>query len=419
MALNPNIVLTEDQQKAFEAFMAFMLDPHQMVFVLSGYAGTGKSTLVHYLVEHLPQIFKMARLIDPQSTAWEVQLTATTNQAADALAYLTGMEVRTIHSFLGLRVETNYRTQETTLIPRDRNDIKEGYLLFVDEASYCDSLLLSMIFQQTNKSKVVLMGDRAQLLQVKSNTAPAFAAGFPEATLRKVMRQAEGSPIMQLATAFRECVETGVWPQFQPDGHHVQWVTRPHFEQMIIAEMSRPDWTCRQSKVLAWTNKTVIEYNQGIRDLVQGDPELKVDDFAVVNKYIQGGKSATFKTDQIVMITAVSEDTMEHGVWGNQFEIDHKHTFFMPKRLHERKALIADAQAREDFQLVAYIDQYWIDLRAAYACTVNKSQGSTYDTVFVDLDDLAKCRNGNTLARMLYVATSRGRHRVVFTGDLV
>jgi hypothetical protein len=417
MSFDPNIVLSEDQQKAFEDFVGFMLDPHQYVFVLSGYSGTGKSTLVHYLIEKLGQIFKTAKLIDPNARDWDVQLTATTNQAADALAYLSGMDVRTIHSFLGLRVETNYRTQETTLIPRDRNDIKEGYLLFVDEASKCDTLLLGMIFQLTNKCKIVLMGDKAQLLQVKSATAPAFEAGFPGAHLSKVMRQAEGSPIMAMATSFRNTVETGVWEQFVPDGHHVQWLSREHFEDQIRAEFTRPDWSCRDSKVLAWTNKTVIAYNQAIRDLVHGDPELKVDDFAVCNKYMKSG-AFSIPTDKIVLISDIGPDIEQHGVIGNMIEVEHRASFFMPKRLEDRKALLKYAQDHEQFDLVAHIETFWIDLRAAFACTIDKSQGSTYDTVFIDLDDLRRCTNGNTLARLMYVGTSRARHFVKFTGDL-
>jgi exodeoxyribonuclease V len=58
-----------------------------------------------------------------------------------------------------------------------------------------------------------------------------------------------------------------------------------------------------------------------------------------------------------------------------------------------------------------------VDLRAVFAQTVNKSQGSTYDKVFFDLDDLKKCHNGNTLARLLYVGTSRARHQCFFVGD--
>jgi hypothetical protein len=58
------------------------------------------------------------------------------------------------------------------------------------------------------------------------------------------------------------------------------------------------------------------------------------------------------------------------------------------------------------------------DLRQRDAATVHKAQGSTYDTVFIDLDDLSTCRNPDQAARLLYVAFSRARRRVVCYGDL-
>lgn len=58
----------------------------------------------------------------------------------------------------------------------------------------------------------------------------------------------------------------------------------------------------------------------------------------------------------------------------------------------------------------------FLDLRHSYACTVHKAQGSTYDTVYVDLDDLYKAiRNKDMYNRLLYVAVSRAAKKVVFT----
>jgi ATP-dependent exoDNAse (exonuclease V) alpha subunit len=58
------------------------------------------------------------------------------------------------------------------------------------------------------------------------------------------------------------------------------------------------------------------------------------------------------------------------------------------------------------------------DLRPRDAATVHKAQGSTYDTVFIDLGDISNCRNPNMAARLLYVAFTRARSRVVLYGDL-
>ena len=68
--------------------------------------------------------------------------------------------------------------------------------------------------------------------------------------------------------------------------------------------------------------------------------------------------------------------------------------------------------------VVAHIETQWIDLRNAFACTINKSQGSTFDAVFIDLDDVRRCNSGEQMARMLYVAVSRARNHVYLTGDI-
>ena len=64
------------------------------------------------------------------------------------------------------------------------------------------------------------------------------------------------------------------------------------------------------------------------------------------------------------------------------------------------------------------LKNYYPDLRPHDASTVYKAQGSTYDTVFVDLGNISTCHNANQAARMLYVALSRPRTRIVLYGEL-
>jgi ABC-type transport system involved in cytochrome bd biosynthesis fused ATPase/permease subunit len=103
----PELVLTDDQEAALKAFCEFLFDPVERVFVLSGYSGTGKSTLVKTLIDRLPGYIRTVKLIDSTYKELQIQLTATTNKAAESFAHATGMDVITIHSFLGLRVNTD------------------------------------------------------------------------------------------------------------------------------------------------------------------------------------------------------------------------------------------------------------------------------------------------------------------------
>lgn len=412
------LTLTQDQQNAYEAFVRFVIDPMKTVFVLEGFSGTGKSTLVTKLLDDLPKLLKTLRLINPDDPMrLDVALTATTNKAAENLAQITGEEVTTIHSKLGLRVHTDYSTGITKLVTRQGADIVTDCLLMIDEASYIDQPLLQRIFQRTERCKLVFIGDPAQLLNVRCYRSPVFDAGFETAKLTQVVRQAEGNPIMDLSAKFRETVNTGEFFSFVPDGTHIQYKPREEFDQEILTEFTRMDWKHSDSKVLAWTNKRVIAYNHGIRNLVKGDPQFAVGDYAVCNKYINN-RNCNIKTDQLVHITGI-EPGNHHGLLGNWYQLNHICSAFMPDDRTEWRNAIKQAQAEGRYVDVEVMTNHWIDLRAAYSCTINKSQGSTYDTVFIDLDDVKRCNNANQLARMLYVGVSRARNRVVLTGDLI
>ena len=91
----------------------------------------------------------------------------------------------------------------------------------------------------------------------------------------------------------------------------------------------------------------------------------------------------------------------------------------MPNHLADKNKRLKEAKANNEISVIAQIETEWIDLRAAYACTINKAQGSTFDRVFIDLDDIRRCNSGDQIARMLYVGVSRARHQVFLTGDLV
>ena len=75
-------MLTKDQQEAFNSIFQFIADPDEHVFVLEGYAGTGKSYLVSKVLENIPKYFATQKLINPEYEEMCVELTATTNKAA-------------------------------------------------------------------------------------------------------------------------------------------------------------------------------------------------------------------------------------------------------------------------------------------------------------------------------------------------
>lgn len=413
-----DLTLSADQQRAYEAFCQLVQDPMQTVLVIEGYAGTGKSTLINKCVQDLPKLIKTMRLLQIKAPAYQLYLTATTNKAVDTLRGIVGMEAQTIYSLLGLRMQTNYEDMSVRIALGRNARVVEDAVIFIDEASLVNYDLLRYIFKQTRRCKLVFVGDPAQLIDHKTKAAPVFARDYPRVSLTEVVRQAAGSPVLELATAFRNTVSTGEFFQFTPDNQHVFHMGRTDFDQAVIDEFTRPDWQEAASRVLAWTNKRVIAYNKGIYKLVKGKTKFQPGDYAVCNRYVRNNAQC-IKTDQMVCVSSIKPGR-ELGVSGYHVQVDHGNTvFFLPEDQEDRKKALKSAQLKRDQSMARLVDETWVDLRAAYASTINKSQGSTFDRVFIDLDDLKRCNNGNQLARLLFVAVSRARNQVYFTGDLV
>jgi ATP-dependent exoDNAse (exonuclease V) alpha subunit len=91
---------------------------------------------------------------------------------------------------------------------------------------------------------------------------------------------------------------------------------------------------------------------------------------------------------------------------------------FCPHNPLQAANLMKSLARKKQWGIVFDIKKKWLDLRPAFASTVHKSQGSTYDTVYINLTDIGKCRVPSDVARMLYVAITRAAKKVVLYGEL-
>lgn len=197
---------TAGQREAIEALSRFIIRFREPVgFVLSGYAGTGKTTLVGALTAALSRLNIQTVLLAP------------TGRAAKVMAAYSGRPAYTIHKYIyynGLDESGFLRTSLR------RNKLSQT-LFIVDEASMMneDEGLLSdlMTFVYTGyRCRLLFVGDRAQLPPVGSSYSPALEVDFlnhhyahldvdfTEARLTEVMRQAAGSLVLANATHLRQ-----------------------------------------------------------------------------------------------------------------------------------------------------------------------------------------------------------------------
>lgn len=409
--------LTPSQEKGYSTFMQFYANPLERIMLLKGYSGTGKSTLVQRLIEDLPKYAEMCRLVAPNWKEPEVVLAATTNQAAEALAEATGFikETMTIHKVLSLRVQVvDYKTKKKELVPY--GDKVEHKLIFIDEASYIDRDLLKWIFEQTDNCKIVFIGDPAQLTPVSSNYMPAFNLNNITVELTDLVRFEPG-PMTDIVTNLRDTVLNNNWHKFELHPGVLDHCDQATFEKLAIHMFKDPE-KYGHVKILAYTNDRVMHYNKLLSDALIGSTDPREGQRMMVNEAVSNSGSRC-TTNEEVTIESVREGT-EYLTEGWYVQLRGKASeYFMPKFRQDKGKAHRIASAEDDYQAMKIIVDSWIDLRPAFACTVNKSQGSTYDIVLVDLSDICgRVYVANQMARMLYVGVSRARKRVVFTGDL-
>lgn len=411
------ITLTADQQVALATFCQFLLKPDEKFMVIQGSAGCGKTTLIDYMIKALKARRKMYQLLFNKrcnKADFSIAVTATTNKAVAVLNKICNEDVRTIQSYLNLRVTPNYKTGAMDLTANKGYQLIHNALIIIDEASFINDELFRFIDQTCIDCKVVLIGDYYQLAPVKQKKSIMETLNCSKAILNKVMRH--GGSILDASAQFRETVKTGVFKDIILASDVVH-LSGPDFQQAVNNAFLNADYHENSARILAWTNQKVVQYNQYIRQL-RGYPEqFQKGEIVFTNNPIIG-RSKIWPVDSIVEITNLGKETTHHGVSGRVIKIENSVSCFCPYNPMQVRALLKQLAAAKDWITYYQIKESWLDLRPAYASTVHKSQGSTYDQVFIDLSDIGQCTINSDIARMLYVAISRARCKVYLYGSL-
>lgn len=437
--------LSPDQRQALGEILDFAASTCP-AHALSGPAGTGKTYLLGWVLAQVER---------------NVRLSATTNKAAAVCGQLApGCDARTIHHLLGLQPEADHRKGRMVLKRKRDPKVKGGELVIVDEASMIDSELLRTIrtYAAEIGFQVLFVGDGYQLPPIFEAESPAFAT-LPTSRLTTVHRQALGNPILSAATDFRMVLDGNPFPVLL--GHDRGLLRADDFEFPVwmVQEFATRDYErdpdhCR---AIAWTNRRVIELNRIIRRRLIGPdadrwPILPGETF-VVNEALVEDDELQFPTESRVRVSRVSASTMtdkETGIevtghWCQVANAQNAGELFVPAD-REAAAALLGAYARKGRELQRQCDAWkkaghssppdldderraawreffaWkgrmADLRPPHACTVHKSQGSTFNLAFIDLADIGRCTRADLIARLVYVALTRPRDTAIFTGEL-
>lgn len=420
-------LLNEGQQAAADKFFEFLFSDKKE-FELRGAGGVGKTFVMSYLIDRiLPQYHEACALMGIDPIYNEVAMTATTNKAADVLGFATKRPTSTIYSFLGIRPIMNYETRTTKLVRKSGTVTRSNILVFIDECSMIDTALYAEIHALLDNScKIVYVGDKSQLAPVNERISPVYRQqGMPYAELTKNERASAQPALLAINQQLRETVQTGVFKPIQAvpgvidvlDGSEVEQIVQKLFHKSTFA-----------NRILCYTNAQTLAYNnyiRGLRNLPAGITEGEV---LVCNYGVQHPKGMLSPETELEILKIGPVTRWESKCKQAFLDIQYASVVTSFGTVIHKLPVAVDPQDRintikflkknGDVKDEIFLSDEVADLRQRDAGTVYKAQGSTYDTVVVDLDDISKCHNRDTVARMLYVAFSRAKSRIVLHGQL-
>lgn len=259
-----NIILGEEQLEGINKIKNF-LDSTKSAFTLSGYAGTGKSTIIKYLVEYL------------ENQHIDYILCAPTHKAKGVLKFFTDRDAVTLHQLLALTPNIEIfnldYTQLLFLTNRNKSlQIPVGGVVICDEASMINDDLFQLLLDKCKayNSKVIFVGDIAQLRPVNSKYDSKVFNLEDSFTLTKIYRQQSESGLTTILSTLRK----SIIPRFNPsEGKEGSLYCYNNAKDLFvnaipIFKSAIENKNIYESKLLAYTNVRVQALNNKMREIL-------------------------------------------------------------------------------------------------------------------------------------------------------
>lgn len=466
---------TSDQIEAIDDLCHFILEPEaDSVFILRGFAGTGKTSLVSALVKTMQQLGRDCELMAP------------TGRAAKVLSLYADHTAYTIHK----RIYRQKSIDKDSLFTLNFN-MRTNLLFICDEASMISNdeyqgssiygtgrLLDDMIhFIYGGKGcRLILMGDTAQLPPVGEGESPAlqddelrcFGMDVMSHTLKKVVRQAESSGILWNATHLRQLMATEdifSLPRLRFSGFADIRIIQGNELIDAIEQCYHNDGE-DDTIIVTRSNKRAIIYNNGIRgQILWREEAMEGGDMMMVaknnyywtermnaellaNACAEGKKpedadSVPFDfiaNGDTIIIRRIRNERCLYGFTFADAEVefpDYDHftmqlTVLTDTLQSEAPALTREQQEQlydkimEDYSYDPALrsksdrlkalkqDPYYnaLQIKYAYAITCHKAQGGQWSNVFIDQGYMTEEMLGPDYFRWLYTAITRATKRV-------
>lgn len=448
---------TVKQDSALHIVSNFLLSQnYEELFLLKGYAGTGKTSIVGTLVKNSWKINKNLVLLAP------------TGRAAKVISNYSNKEAFTIHKKIyypkskkggGISFSLQKNKHKNTIFIVDESsmipDTSPDSILF-DKGSLLSDLI--QYVYSGHQCKLILIGDTAQLPPIKLDISPALDKSTLENYFNKkvvtieldeVVRQEKGSGILWNASIIRQSLEDEFYDTFKFEKENFPDIIRPYDGQELMSalEDSYLNSGDEESVFIVRSNKRAFLYNQNIRSrILYKEEELSVGDHLMVvkNNYFwlettsEAGFIANGDIIEILEIYSIKE------LYGFKFATVNVKMIDYPRMAAFETVLILDTLSSEiaslsfedsnklyqevlkDYEhetskykkfLSVKKNIYFnaLQVKFSYAITCHKSQGGQWDTVFVEQPYLPNGIDKDYL-RWFYTAITRAKKKLYLIG---
>jgi exodeoxyribonuclease-5 len=421
-ALNP------DQQRVADEIFSFLLDPNQKEMSISGPAGVGKTYLLQYLFNRImPMYIDACKMLGLKESIEKMVFTATTNRAADVLTSTIGQSAQTIHSFMNLKVYDDMSSGRQRITKSKNFTVHMNTLIVIDEASMVDRELKKILEDGTNSScKIIYVGDHCQMAPVGEKLSLVWGSHIPRSNLTIPMRNSGQPALMALCDQMRATVQTGLfYPIYLVPGV-IEQLDGPQMENHVNRVFMDIE---NDSRIMTYTNNEAKSYNEYIRAIRGNFARFDTGEMVVNNSGIDLKGQGTLCAEMEFSVkrdTALSDETldvdgMQLVTYKLQLTSLKNNTVYQVYQADDPvyyQKILAYFRSHKDWPNYFRLKNMIPDLRSRDASTVYKAQGSSFNSVYIDLQDIGKSNIADQVARMLYVAVSRPRNRIYFYGRL-
>lgn len=458
--------------KLQDEYLDFKLDPTQVEAILqildviagsddewvtlSGSAGSGKTAIVKLIVRYLEQSNIPYLLATP------------TNKACGVLSKVTQRNTITLHKLLSLKPTINILELDFKDLKFSSSSFSSGIpnngVLIVDECSMINRELFKFIIDQSEKQncKVLFFGDALQLYPVKETSLSQPFLKGKQVKLTKIFRQSGDNPILNVLDDLRKhCVrkfkqiisENGILRIY--DNWRI--FVKEHCDKFKHA-ITQEDPSL--IKLIAYTNKRIEAFNQVLRTVIFKDHEeyhkgeflMGYDTCVYKNRPGRHELGMDIVNSEEYIVERFSRDLRAIcGIPVSGYKLLLKP--LNPEYFPDEIFIISREEPDEKFEQIAkeieklrvtalqakptYAGKYWKQyyqvmesfctpydlvlngrvvrkktLDYGYCISAHKSQGSQYQEVMIDMQNLMTCHNNEELRQLQYVAMSRTKSNV-------